>query len=218
MPAKNEKVIYKGITFRRYPNSTRRTDRIYYRPPTKLWLQGVGRLHVEIWKDANGPVPDGYHIHHKDGNSLNNDLSNLECVPGSEHVSEHMQNQPDEHWDRNRVHLGEIRPLASEWHKSEEGHQWHVQHSKEIWDNRGSESHCCAQCGATYETRDRRKTSRFCSNKCRTAARLASGVDDEDRICEWCQSPFRINRYKKAQCCSLVCSQRLRRSREAQGL
>lgn len=42
-------------------------------------------LHRLIWEKANGNIPDGYVIHHKDGNRLNNDLSNLELMELHEH-------------------------------------------------------------------------------------------------------------------------------------
>lgn len=32
-----------------------------------------------------GPIPDGHEIHHIDDNSLNNDISNLACLPIAEH-------------------------------------------------------------------------------------------------------------------------------------
>ena len=47
-------------------------------------------LHVAIWEYYNGKeVPKGYCIHHKDGNTLNNDISNLECIEIREHLSRH---------------------------------------------------------------------------------------------------------------------------------
>jgi hypothetical protein len=42
-------------------------------------------LHRDIWEKYNGPIPDGFVIHHRDGNPLNNTLENLECVPEYEH-------------------------------------------------------------------------------------------------------------------------------------
>lgn len=34
-------------------------------------------LHRLVYEDAHGKIPDGYHVHHKDGNKINNVLSNL---------------------------------------------------------------------------------------------------------------------------------------------
>lgn len=46
-------------------------------------------LHRVIWEETYGAIPDGYHIHHKDGNSLNNDVSNLELLTNSNHIKLH---------------------------------------------------------------------------------------------------------------------------------
>lgn len=42
-----------------------------------------------MWQEAYGPIPKGYHIHHKDGNRRNNDLENLELIKGTEHGQLH---------------------------------------------------------------------------------------------------------------------------------
>lgn len=43
-------------------------------------------LHRHIWEAANGPIPDGYDIHHIDENKTNNTLENFECLPKAEHT------------------------------------------------------------------------------------------------------------------------------------
>src|SRR5271169_6525226 len=45
--------------------------------------------HRYVWEKAYGPIPAGHHIHHKDGNALNNNLSNLECIEASAHRDLH---------------------------------------------------------------------------------------------------------------------------------
>ena len=46
-------------------------------------------VHRYIWEQLNGKIPDGYHIHHKDENKLNNSIDNLECISASEHAKLH---------------------------------------------------------------------------------------------------------------------------------
>jgi len=41
--------------------------------------------HRYVWELANGQIPKGCHIHHIDGNKANNNISNLECILGTEH-------------------------------------------------------------------------------------------------------------------------------------
>jgi len=43
-------------------------------------------LHRVIWEDHNGKIPWDCIIHHKDGDSSNNDISNLECVKARDHL------------------------------------------------------------------------------------------------------------------------------------
>ena len=52
------------------------------------------RLHVYIWEKYNGEVPEGYHVHHVDGDKSNNDISNLTLMNQSEHMRYH--NNADE--------------------------------------------------------------------------------------------------------------------------
>ncbi len=47
--------------------------------------------HRHVWEEANGPIPDGYVIHHRDGNPLNNDLGNLACLTVGEHTQLHRR-------------------------------------------------------------------------------------------------------------------------------
>lgn len=43
------------------------------------------RLHVAMWEAVNGPVPEGYIIHHKDWNKTHNEISNFAMVTVAEH-------------------------------------------------------------------------------------------------------------------------------------
>lgn len=44
-----------------------------------------------IWEQSRGPIPRGYGIHHKDGNKLNDDISNLDLVSKAEHLLLHRR-------------------------------------------------------------------------------------------------------------------------------
>lgn len=45
--------------------------------------------HRYVYEQANGPIPDGYVIHHKDHNKQNNSLENLECLSKHDHDNYH---------------------------------------------------------------------------------------------------------------------------------
>lgn len=46
---------------------------------------------VIVWEEHNGKTPHNMVIHHLDGNSLNDDISNLRCLTRSEHIEAHRQ-------------------------------------------------------------------------------------------------------------------------------
>lgn len=204
-----DEIIYKGISFKRYPDSRNWADKSYYRPHSGYIKEGVGALHREIWKDERGEIPSGYHIHHKDNNPLNNDIENLACIPSSDHHAIHAEwGTTPEHSEWRKRHLEEIRPLTKEWHGSEEGKAWHSEHAREIWEKSKENpvSLECVQCGSTYETLEiNRSNSKFCSNRCKSAFRRDSGVDDEDRKCLFCGETFRVNKYNSKKFCSPKC-------------
>jgi hypothetical protein len=55
--------------------------------------------HQRIWKRANGSIPNGYEIHHKDENKENNSLANLELLTFSDHRRIHRgQRLTDGKW------------------------------------------------------------------------------------------------------------------------
>lgn len=43
-------------------------------------------MHRYVWEKEVGVIPPGWDIHHKDETKTNNELSNLECLPKSEHT------------------------------------------------------------------------------------------------------------------------------------
>lgn len=210
----SETITFKGIKFRRYPESKNRTDRVYFTPGAWDKSKGTGRLHEEIWKDANGPIPKGNHIHHKDHDPLNNELSNLECTPASDHHRHHGESQETQERlasDDWQEHLANIRPLAAAWHSSPEGIEWHRQHGINVFRGRKEQAGVCEQCGNAFLSKD---PGRFCSNKCKSAWRRDAGLDNEQRTCELCSEQYTVNRYSKKRFCSRKCAGKYIRAEE----
>jgi uncharacterized CHY-type Zn-finger protein len=158
------------------------------------------RMHIVVWESCNGKVPKGFHIHHRDGNKSNNDLSNLELISAREHGSMHMT---DDKRERARKMAGEYRHLTKEWHASKEGREWHVAHGIDSWNTRQPISVVCCQCSKGFSTLTYH--SKFCSNKCKSAWRRAQRLDDVTVQCSNCKKEFRKNRYAKSTTCSISC-------------
>lgn len=45
--------------------------------------------HIAVWVEANGPVPEGYELHHIDHDPKNSNLSNLMLVTHADHMKIH---------------------------------------------------------------------------------------------------------------------------------
>ena len=50
-------------------------------------------LHRYLWIQTYGEIPEGMIIHHIDGDNLNNNINNLECLNHSEHGYRHVKLQ-----------------------------------------------------------------------------------------------------------------------------
>src|SRR5947208_1692896 len=104
----------------------------YYRSDN--WGKRKPNLHRAIWEHYNKrKIPDGYHVHHKDGNSFNNDISNLELIFGFEHLSEHAKQKWKDNPEIYRGGLKKAIAAARKWHKSDEGRAWHSQQIQQTW-------------------------------------------------------------------------------------
>ena len=168
-------------------------------------------LHRYLWEREYGKIPEGYEIHHKDKNPLNNDLNNLELLSSTEHKKLHSDELTDDNREKLRLNiLKNALPKAIEWHGSEEGIEWHKKHyeaTKHLLHKEVSSD--CVQCGQEF-TKGSNGQNKFCSNSCKSKYRREQGLDDELRICPMCGTEFKINKYRKTKTCSRTCAAKLR--------
>lgn len=175
----------KRVEIRRVPNEGY-TDPVYLDPltqyfdgglyrmyPSERYLSRGGRtLHRDVWSSAFGAIPKDCHIHHKDSDTINNSLSNLECMPKSEHLSQSSgkRRRPRNPGD---WFSPEARARATEWHRSEEGRLWHSRHAKrsKSWQKWQREDKPCAFCGQVVSMLVRKSgnAQKYCSNNCKAA-------------------------------------------------
>ena len=69
------------------PSYTRGSEYNYvYCYNRKKWIAE----HRAVWEEANGPIPDGYVIHHVNGDKRDNRIENLEMLTMNEHHRGHF--------------------------------------------------------------------------------------------------------------------------------
>jgi len=138
-------------------------------PSDRYYSRGGKKLHREVWRVAFGPIPDNCHIHHKDENTANNLLSNLECVPKLEHNRYSRSRRED------CTFTVLARKRAAEWHKSEVGRLWHSRHAQRQkgWTKWKRVSKPCLECGEEYMAlvRENCVVQKFCSLVCKSRNR-----------------------------------------------
>lgn len=210
-----ERVTYRGILFTRYPDSERRHLRVYFWPSRTDCKLGVGALHVEVYKAEVGAIPRGWHVHHKDLDSLNNGPENLEALPPGEHLACH---QPNGLGRQDKEHMDRLRELAKAWHGSPEGLAWHSANGRAAWVGRKKQlGGVCFGCGAPitsyYPDRSGR---RWCSHACNQRWDYAQGTYDPEKVCPTCGATFRSKNAGRATYCSRSCAARAR-PRDASG-
>jgi len=193
-----------GVQYRRYPNSKHHAHRNYYRAGSSDVKKGRSSLHVDKWKAAHGPIPEGYHVHHMDGDTSNNHITNLGLKEVGPHLSDHakqwIQRNPERAAERTKA----MQDAAKEWHGSEDGKKWHGEHYEESLAKATVYVHRCQVCNAKFQS-TRTTTAKFCSNKCKAKNRRDLGLDDIEKRCGVCGKAFKTNRYRGSEYCSRAC-------------
>lgn len=153
------------------------------------FCRGNQRLHRLIWEKAYGSIPKGHHIHHKDGNRLNNSLENLECISHAEHLSLHMKVNSE------KVHR---------WHKTKEGREKLGEKASKLMKERPFKTFNCPQCLKDFQSQNVHRV-KYCGINCQQAARRKRGDDNVERTCIICSKPFIVNKYYSTQTCGYQC-------------
>lgn len=180
--------------------------KFYLDKKTGYWISTTApriRAHVHVWNFFYGTIPKGFHIHHIDENKSNNDISNLTMITAKDHISYHSKKT--ENVERSRRWCKIIRPLTKDWHASEKGRKWHIEHAKKYnFGNWEKITYNCDQCHKTFESKKRSNT-RFCCNACKSKWRRDQKIDHIEYICEVCNIKFKACKYKPSKTCGFKC-------------
>lgn len=173
----------------------------------RYFSRGVKRLHRVVWEYFNGEIPDGFDVHHKDENTFNNSVENLEIIEQHKHQSIHIKKRVVE----NREWFDRFRTAGIEaakvWHGSEEGNKWHSNHAKEMgFGTMTYGQRKCSVCGDEFIALT--NSQEFCTQVCRSQDRRNRKVDDVTRLCEYCGVEFSVDKYAKSTCCSRRCGKK----------
>lgn len=155
----------------------------------RRWHVGPGgyyvalvRLHRAVWEAANGPIPPGYHLHHKNSDKTDNRLENLELLTHGEHSALHAEEKLGPHRARASVNAH----AAMRRYRAE----------------RSKRKLVCVVCRGVYSSGSKHPT-RFCSSACIEKAR-SGAFGGDGRICEHCGEPYsatrRVQRYCSKRC------------------
>lgn len=168
-------------------------------------------LHVAIWEFHNKTtVPKDCCIHHVDGNTFNNDISNLECVKRVEHLKYHAQQKYNDPTYKQKVVecLNSVRESAKAWHKSEEGRRWHSEHGKKIMSQREPINLTCGYCGEMFQSIQ--PWAKYCSSKCYDKMRRRTDRVEVKGTCIVCGNDFTSTKSKKQKLTTRFCSKSCR--------
>lgn len=187
----------------------------FYQDGRRYWIGHINgnckRLHIYVWEKYNGKIPNGYHIHHKDFNTDNNEIENLEMLTENEHLSLHGQ------LEKNKVMAKRLieqyaRPKAIAWHKSSKSTEFHKEHYENTLGKLHQQkvTRICEVCKKEFITDACKPNTKYCSNSCKSKARRIKGIDNVERICIACDKVFTTNKYSKAKTCSKKCTMAIR--------
>ncbi|MGZ6360320.1 MAG: HNH endonuclease signature motif containing protein [Ktedonobacterales bacterium] len=198
-------IVHDGLIWHKRPDNGYYTTRLL--------------LHRYVWEQAHGPIPSGYHIHHKNGDKHDNRLENLELLTHGEHSARHYEEKLAPHREvalRNAQQTQERQRqerlqrvllcvvCGGEYH-SGAVHPTRFCSPECVEAARSgafrSESRTCEQCGASYQAT--RRAQRYCSRLCNQRASLQREATLVERTvtCEQCATPFRSKRSNARFCC-----------------
>ena len=159
----------------------------YYQSTTVLADGRRAWLHRYAFEREKSVIPEGWHVHHVDGNKDNNEVENLECLPPIHHASEHSEDRRAFGDSAKQLaHLETIRPLAYAAKRGE--------YISERKLRRGQvRARVCPTCGKVFKLAGTAfDGTMYCSDKCRNKAhnKFSDAHYATEKACKHCGKPF----------------------------
>lgn len=159
---------WRGRKYRRFPGHESWHRRSYYMATTAPRTY----LHRDIYVSTNGPIPDGWHVHHRDHDPLNNAVGNLLALTAAEHAVLHGEElerlefaceECGEDFTATRAWARWCSPSCKERRRRREGTAY-------VRPRKGPmrEARSCEECAGDYTAR--KPWARFCSSACKQRA------------------------------------------------
>ena len=132
--------------------------------------------HRVVWEEANGPIPEGMVVHHRNGDRYDNRLENLELLSHQAHSAHHNQKHP---LTKVCANCGEeFTPAPTK---------------------RARQVNCSKQCWKEYASKHFRNNAKLSREQhAEIRRRLAAGERGKDLALEYEVSPQSISRIKHA--------------------
>src|SRR5450756_326295 len=131
-------------------------------------------------------IPQGYHVHHEDGDTSHNEPSNFHVLSPSDHASLHLAARNANPVQKRGLH---------EWRGTERGRRILRANAVKMRERSPEHELACGYCRVTFRTRHPRKI--LCSPRCAYLDRVAR---QPERICSECAAAFRTIDAKTTTC------------------
>lgn len=122
-------------------------------PATSKHWRSSRQAARRLWERANGPIPEGHHIHHIDGDFTNNIIENLACIEAGQHTRLH--------WTQGDIPTkygyGDPTPRHLRAHRKE---------YMAAYSERTVEERVCGECGISFVTSIYSPATTTCSHSC----------------------------------------------------
>ena len=157
-------------------------------------------LHRYKYRMEKEEIPEGWHIHHIDGNCYNNEIDNLQAIDPKEHSKLHLPTEETlKKWQAAGIKAAPV------WHASDEGEKWHRQHYEKMKAQLHKKNkRDCIMCGKSFES-IRKDGNAFCHNNCKSKWRRKNNPDYKMTNCLSCGIEFKTLKYRPNKYCSKDC-------------